>query len=59
MYALCKLSYLHKALRFSDFSNLLCSVFECDIVSMSIIICLVCLNDVRECVMFSLGVGLP
>ena len=54
MYALCKLSYLHKLLRFSDFSNLLCSAFECDSASMSIIICLVGSNVVSVGVMFSL-----
>ena len=55
MYALCKLLYLHKPWRFSDFSILLCSVFECDVVSMSFIICLVCSNVVSAGVMFSLG----
>ena len=55
-YALCKVSYLHKPLRFSDFSILLCSVFECDIASMSITICFVCSNVVSVGVMFSLGV---
>ena len=49
--------YLHKPLRFSDFSILLHSVFECVIASMSIIICFVCLNVVSAGVMFSLGVG--
>ena len=41
MYALCKLSYLHKPLRFSDCSILLHSAFEFNMVSMSIVICLV------------------
>ena len=55
MYALCKLSYLHKPLRFSYSSILLCTAFECDIASMSIITCLVCSNVESVGVMFSLG----
>ena len=56
MYALGKLSYLHKPLRYSDYSILLCSAFECDRESMSIIICLVCSNvDKCGCGVFSWG----
>ena len=54
MHALSKLSYLHKPLRFSDCSILLCSTFECDRVCMSIIISFVCSNDVSGDVVFSL-----
>ena len=62
MYALCKLSYLHKLLRFHEFSFslvLLHSKFEHDTALMSNIIFFVCLNVVSVGVMFSLGVGLP
>ena len=59
MYALHKLSYVHKPLRFSDCSILICSAFECDRVSMSIIICLLCSNDVSADVVFSSGGSLP
>ena len=55
MYALCKMSYLHKPLRLSEFSILLCNEVECDTASMSIIIYLVCLNIVSVGVIFSLG----
>ena len=55
MYALCKLSYWHKPIRFSDFSILLHSAFEYDISSMSITFCLVCSNVVSAGVMSSLG----
>ena len=54
-YALCKLLYLHKPLRFNDCMILLCSVMECDSLSMSIIIFLVCSNIVTWGIMASLG----
>ena len=52
MYALCKLSYLHKPWSLSDFSILLHSVFKSDTASMSIIIHLVYSNVVSVGVMF-------
>ena len=46
--------YLHKPLRFNDCMIVLHSVVEYDNLSMSIIICLVCLNIVMGGIMMSL-----
>ena len=54
-HALHKLSSLHKPLRFNDCMILLHSVMECDNVSMSIIICLVCSDIIIGVAMLSLG----
>ena len=46
---------MHKPLRFSDCSILLHSALECDNVSIFIIICFVCSNEISVVVVLGLG----